>query len=100
VPVSGRGLETAVVVVSDATVVDVVVVVGATVVDVVVVVGATVVVDVVVVVVVVAGVAVMAFDAAESPTELTALMVTGYDDPFVRPVMVNGLTVDAGERAM
>jgi hypothetical protein len=47
-----------------------------------------------------AGVAVMAFDAAESPTELTALMVTGYDVPFVRPVMVNGLTVDAGERAM
>ena len=42
------------------------------------------------------GDAVIAFDAAESPTAFTALMVTEYVVPFVRPLMVNGLDVTAG----
>ncbi len=46
------------------------------------------------------GVPLTAFDAAESPTELTALIVTEYAVPFVRPVMVKGLVVDAGESAV
>jgi len=46
------------------------------------------------------GVSLTAFDAAESPTALTALIVTEYAVPFVRPVMVNGLVVDAGESAV
>jgi len=46
------------------------------------------------------GVPLTAFDAAESPTELTALIVTEYAVPFVRPVMVKGLVADAGERAV
>ena len=63
---------------------------------VVVVVGAVV---VVVVAVVVGGVPVKMFDAAESPIALTALMVTEYVVPFVRPEMVNGLKIDAGFNA-
>ena len=47
-----------------------------------------------------AGVPLTAFDAAESPMELTALIVTEYAVPFVRPVMVKGLVVDAGESAV
>lgn len=47
-----------------------------------------------------AGVPLTAFDAVESPTVLTALIVMEYAVPFVRPVMVNGLVVDAGERAV
>ena len=39
---------------------------------------------------------VIAFEAAESPTSFTALMVTEYVVPFVRPLMVNGLDVVAG----
>ena len=54
---------------------------------------------VVVVVVVVGGVPVKMFDAAESPIALTALMVTEYVVPFVRPEMVNGLRIDAGFNA-
>ena len=54
---------------------------------------------VVVVVVVVGGVPVKMFDAAESPIALTALMVTEYVVPFVRPEMVNGLKIDAGFNA-
>ena len=46
------------------------------------------------------GVPLTAFDATESPTALTALIVTEYAVPLVRPVMVNGLVVDAGERAV
>jgi hypothetical protein len=46
------------------------------------------------------GVPLTAFEATESPTALTALIVTEYAVPFVRPVMVNGLVVDAGERAV
>ncbi len=46
------------------------------------------------------GVSLTAFDAAESPTALTALIVTEYAVPFVRLVTVNGLVVDAGERAV
>jgi hypothetical protein len=52
-----------------------------------------------VVVVVVGGVPVTMFDAAESPIALTALMVTEYVVPFVRPEMVNGLDVVAGFNA-
>ena len=63
-----------------------------------VVVGAVVVV-VVVAVVVVGGVPVKMFDAAESPIALTALIVTEYVVPFVRPEMVNGLKIDAGFNA-
>ena len=54
---------------------------------------------VVVVAVVVGGVPVKMFDAAESPIALTALMVTEYVVPFVRPEMVNGLKIDAGFNA-
>ena len=54
---------------------------------------------VVVVVVVVGGVPVKMFDAAESPIALTALMVTEYVVPFVRPEMVNGLKIEAGFNA-
>ena len=50
-------------------------------------------------VVVVGGVPVKMFDAAESPIALTALMVTEYVVPFVRPEMVNGLKIDAGFNA-
>jgi hypothetical protein len=46
------------------------------------------------------GVPLTAFDATESPMALTALIVTEYAVPFVRPVMVKGLVVDAGERAV
>ena len=46
------------------------------------------------------GDAVTAFEAAESPTPFTALMVTEYVVPFVRPLMVNGLDVTAGFSAM
>ena len=52
-----------------------------------------------VVVVVVGGVPVKMFDAAESPIALTALMVTEYVIPFVSPEMVNGLEIDAGFNA-
>ena len=52
-----------------------------------------------VVVVVVGGVPVKMFDAAESPIALTALMVTEYVVPFVSPEMVNGLEIDAGFNA-
>ena len=52
-----------------------------------------------VVVVVVGGVPVTMFDAAESPIALTALMVTEYVVPFVSPEMVNGLDVVAGFNA-
>ena len=48
---------------------------------------------------VVGGVPVKMFDAAESPIALTALMVTEYVVPFVRPEMVNGLKIDAGFNA-
>ena len=48
---------------------------------------------------VVGGVPVKMFDAAESPIALTALMVTEYVVPFVRPEMVNGLRIDAGFNA-
>ena len=51
------------------------------------------------VVVVVGGVPVTMFDAAESPIALTALMVTEYVVPFVSPEMVNGLEIDAGFNA-
>ena len=50
-------------------------------------------------VVVVGGVPVKMFDAAESPIALTALMVTEYVVPFVSPEMVNGLEIDAGFNA-
>ena len=50
-------------------------------------------------VVVVGGVPVKMFDAAESPIALTALIVTEYVVPFVRPEMVNGLKIDAGFNA-
>ena len=50
-------------------------------------------------VVVVGGVPVKMFDAAESPIALTALMVTEYVVPFVRPEMVNGLKIDEGFNA-
>jgi hypothetical protein len=46
------------------------------------------------------GVPLTAFDATESPMAFMALIVTEYAVPFVRPVMVNGLVVDAGERAV
>ena len=48
---------------------------------------------------VVGGVPVKMFDAAESPIALTALIVTEYVVPFVRPEMVNGLKIDAGFNA-
>jgi hypothetical protein len=47
-----------------------------------------------------AGVPLTVFDAAESPMAFTALIVTEYAVPFVRPVLVNGLVVDAGESAV
>ena len=50
-------------------------------------------------VVVVGGVPVKMFDAAESPIALTALIVTEYVVPFVSPEMVNGLEIDAGFNA-
>ena len=43
---------------------------------------------------------VTALEAGESPTPFTALMVTEYVVPFVRPLMVNGLDVVAGFSAM
>jgi hypothetical protein len=36
------------------------------------------------------------FDATDSPSALTALRVTEYVVPLVRPVMVMGLVVAAG----
>ena len=43
---------------------------------------------------------VTALEAGESPTPLTALMVTEYVVPFVRPLMVNKFDVVAGLSAM
>ena len=43
---------------------------------------------------------VTALEAGDSPTPFTALMVTEYVVPFVRPLMVNGLDVVAGFSAM
>lgn len=38
--------------------------------------------------------------AALAPTLLTALRVTGYVVPLLRPVIVSGLLVESGDRAM
>ena len=43
---------------------------------------------------------VSAFDAGESPIPFTALMVTEYVVPLVRPLMVSGPVVVAGFSAM
>jgi hypothetical protein len=40
-----------------------------------------------------------AFEAGESPIAFTALMVTEYAVPFVRPLIVNGLAVVTGFNA-
>ena len=63
--------------------------------------GATVVVGAAMVVVIAAGagatgIPVTALEAAESPISFTALMLTEYVVPLVRPLMVNGLVVVAG----
>ena len=42
------------------------------------------------------GVPAAAIDAMESPIPFTALMLTEYVVPLVRPLMVNGLAVVAG----
>ena len=47
-------------------------------------------------IVIAVGVLVIAFEAVESPTSFTALMVTEYVVLFVRPLIVNGLDVVAG----